>query len=469
MNTEAEVIYRPRGAADTLFDAYDPEVAMIGPANTGKSRGVGEVLFRDLATHPKCRIAVVRKTRKSLTESFLPMWESEVLANGVDAAYLTEASNLANGAGRANRHSYEFKNGSELVLGSLEQKMSLFSTQWDKIYVQEAIEIELDDYESLLRGLRNKRIPHPLGGIDPLSGEPRNLNQLIIDSNPGDPRSWLKMRIDAGLIRLIECKHSDNPKFSQGDQDKLDRMTGVRRARLRDGLWVSAEGAIWDDWNPSIHVLPKMPKVRIVRHIAGQDWGYTAAGVLLIAAQDDKGRLYIRRQIYQSGRKIDWWVDHALPAKVEFRFQSIQCDPSRPEYLDSYRAKGLPAQEADNAIEGGLDSVRDRLAPGEDGIPRLFVIADSLAARDQVLKDAERPTCLEDEIPGYVYAKSPDGRWIKEQPAPKQDDHACDALRYLCRHADRLHVEERKEIPKYGAGTFGQVLGMNEADEGTEN
>lgn len=462
MTTTVDRVYRPRGAADELLDAFEPEVALVGPANTGKSRGVAEALFRDLARNPGCRIAVVRKTRKSLTESFLPMWENEVLAGGLDVSYLTKDSNLSIGAGRANRHSYTFQNGSELVLGSLENKMSLFSTQWDKIYVQEAVEIELDDYESLLRGLRNKKIPHPLGGIDPLSGEPRNFNQLICDSNPGDPRSWLKRRIDAGVIRLIVCRHSDNPRFSQADQDKLDRMTGVRRARLRDGLWVSAEGAIWgDSWDPAIHILPRMPEVRIVRHIASQDWGYTSAGVLLVGAMDDKGRLYVRRQVYQCEKKIDWWRTKALHAKVEFGYQTIQCDHT-PGNIAEYRDVGLPATEADKEIMVGLDAVRDRLHAADDGAPRLFVIADSLDEVDPLLRETGRATCLEDEIPGYVYAKSADGRWIKEEPAKNQDDHGCDALRYMVRYADRVTSNERTPPPKYAAGTFGNVMGWND-------
>ena len=38
---------------------------------------------------------------------------------------------------------------------------------------------------------------------------------------------------------------------------KLDALTGVRRLRLRDGLWAAAEGIIWDDWDPAIHLVDK--------------------------------------------------------------------------------------------------------------------------------------------------------------------------------------------------------------------
>lgn len=466
MLTERKVVYRAKGNAARLWRCTEPEILADSPARCGKSRVIGELMLRDAIKHPGSRQAVVRETRASLTESFMQNFEDHVLADGVDRTYLDVP--LSDGPQRGHRHAYDFKNGSTIVLAGMDNPTRMFSTEWDRIYVQEAIELSLDEWEKLNRGLTNKKIPHP-DGPDPETGERRFLAQLIGDTNPDAPEHWLNRRCESGKTHRIKFTHADNPSLTRQDIERLSNLTGVRRQRLFEGLWVSSEGAIWPEWNRPLHVLPRMPNVKIVRHIAAQDWGYTAAGVLLVAAQDDKGRLYIRRQIYQSGRKIDWWVDQALPAKVEFRFQSIQCDPSRPEYIDSYRSKGLPAQEADNAIEGGLDSVRDRLAPASDGVPRLFVIAGSVQERDQGLLTAERPTCLEDEIPSYVYAKSADGTWIKEVPADRQDDHACDALRYLCRYADRLHVEERKEIPKYGAGTFGQVLGMNEADEGTEN
>lgn len=449
-------IYRPRGAALELLDSTEPEVLLCGPANTGKSRGVGECLFRDLASNPNCRIAAVRKTRASLTESFLVTWEDEVLGDGVDRAYLAPGSQLHNGAGRAHRSSYEFKNGSVLVPCGLDRPSRLFSTQWDKIYVQEAIELTLNEWESLNRGLRNKRIPHPKGGIDKLTRKPRNLNQLIADTNPDAPRHWLKLRCDAGITRMIHCRHTDNPTFSASDQAALDRLSGVRRLRLRDGVWAAAEGMIWENWDPAVHVVAKAPKCKL--YFAGVDWGFTHAGCIVVVGIDDEGRAWVVRQVYQTSRLIDWWTTKALHLQAEFRIRRFVCDPAQPGNIEKFRQAGVPAVPADNEVMAGLDSVRDRLAKAEDGKPRLFVLDHSLDSPDSLLAEAREPVCLQDEIPGYVYATSPDGEYTKEEPAPRQADHACDTLRYVVRHLDRAVRPERKEEKVFKPGSYGEVM-----------
>jgi phage terminase large subunit len=59
-----------------------------------------------------------------------------------------------------------------------------------------------------------------------------------------------------------------------------------------------------------------------------------------------------------------------------------------------------------------------------------------LVERDQSLADSGRPTCTAEEIPGYVWAVKPgNGAGLKEEPV-KQNDHGCDALRYMCAARD---------------------------------
>ena len=40
---------------------------------------------------------------------------------------------------------------------------------------------------------------------------------------------------------------------------KLDALTGVRRLRLKDGIWASAEGVIYEDWDEAVHVIDRFP------------------------------------------------------------------------------------------------------------------------------------------------------------------------------------------------------------------
>jgi phage terminase large subunit len=64
-----------------------------------------------------------------------------------------------------------------------------------------------------------------------------------------------------------------------------------------------------------------------------------------------------------------------------------------------------------------------------DGRARIFLMCDSLVARDPNLAERKLPTCTEEEIEGYVWDER------KDLPVAK-DNHGCDSMRYACMWAD---------------------------------
>jgi phage terminase large subunit len=85
---------------------------------------------------------------------------------------LPAGSPIAAGASRRMRQAYHYPNGSEVVLGGLDKPSKVMSTEYDGIYVQEAIELYENDWESLTTRLRNGVVP---------------FQQLIADTNPDAP------------------------------------------------------------------------------------------------------------------------------------------------------------------------------------------------------------------------------------------------------------------------------------------
>src|SRR5690349_4259246 len=221
--------YQPHGAALDLMRCQAPEVLLSGPAGTGKSRACLEKLHACCELVPRVRALILRKTRESLTESALVTFEERVLPAGHPI--------LASGGQRRLRQSYRYPNGSEIVVGGLDKPGKIFSTEWDLIYVQEAIELTEDAWEAATTRLRNGRLPY---------------QQLLADTNPGAPSHWLKRRCDVGKCRLIESRHEDNPRLYDAARQQwteegkrylatLDALTGARLQRLRHGRWVQAE------------------------------------------------------------------------------------------------------------------------------------------------------------------------------------------------------------------------------------
>lgn len=231
--------YIPRGGSARAIASIANEVLISGPAGTGKSRGCLEKLAWIANNYPHSRSLIVRKVRASLMESGLQTWEDWVL--GPD-------NPICVGVKRQSRQSYRFPNGSEVIVGGMDLATKVMSTEYDMIYVQEACELRIDDWEALKTRLRNQRVP---------------IQQLIADTNPAAPTHWLKRRCDGGTCQYIESYHQDNPRYWDADKGEwtargkqymssLSELTGERLQRLFLGMWVQPEGAIYDIFNARV-------------------------------------------------------------------------------------------------------------------------------------------------------------------------------------------------------------------------
>ena len=214
--------YQPYGAALDLFHSHDREILIEGPAGTGKTRAILEKIHILALKQAGIRVLFVRKTRKSLSESALTTFEEAVLPSGF--------KRLWSGARRGNRDKYTYPNGSEIILGGMDNPVHLFSTEFDVICVFEATELSEDEYESLHRALRHGRLGY---------------QQVLCDCNPSYPTHWLIRRALGGRMRHLPSRHEDNPTLTPEYMETLKALTGIRHDRLYRGVWIAAEGAVW--------------------------------------------------------------------------------------------------------------------------------------------------------------------------------------------------------------------------------
>lgn len=248
-----------RGVNHEALKCRDLEVLMDGPAGTGKSRTWLFKCFMACEKYPGARIAFVRNTKASMAESTLELWENHVLPHGHPAK--TKVT-------RRNRQSYMFPNGSEIAVFGLDDPEKTKSMQYDIIYVNEVTECFEEDYELLLRGLRNNVLPY---------------QQLISDCNPSFSGHWVNQRAIRGQMVRFTTRHEDNPAYHTGKAwteigerylRTLENMTGATKQRLRYGKWVSPEGAIFEDFGDAHHVdLVGTVGLHQYPVICGLDWG----------------------------------------------------------------------------------------------------------------------------------------------------------------------------------------------------
>jgi phage terminase large subunit len=269
--------------------------------------------------------------------------------------------------------------------------------------------------------------------------------QLIADCNPGAPTHWLKKRCDRDATKMLHSRHEDNPSVTPEYLATLDALTGVRKKRLRDGIWAAAEGMVYDEWDPDVHIITKKELYArnilidndrinrfVIKHmVAGVDWGYKNPGVIQVYGLDGDGRKYMFREVYQTRRLIDWWVDKAKGLQQEFGIEQFYCDPSEPAYIVDFNQAGLSAIGARNDIAPGIDALKSCLEVKKDGRPGFYVYEYALPERDEARSQDNHPLCFENEINEYVYVQDKSGQPVKELPV-KVNDHSMDAARYVC-------------------------------------
>lgn len=399
---------------------------------------------------------ICRKTATSLSSTALVTWRNFVAVEciqGGDVRYY--------GGSAEKPPSYQYKNGSEILIGGLDKITKIMSSEYDIIYVQEATELTEDDWESLTSRLRNWKI---------------SFQQMIADCNPSFPTHWLNNRCTKGLTQMLETRHEDNPvlfdntghKTERGKDyiEKLDRLTGVRYERLRQGRWTAAEGMIFEDYSQDqiLDVIPHGPGEPVDRagvplsweRIWSVDFGFTNPFVLHWWAEDPDGRLFMYREIYMTHRTVD---QHALTAMmqvcpdgrwVEPEPTVIVCDHDAEGRAVLENTLGMSTSPAHKSVLEGIDSTQKRFRVQPDGRKRIFFLRTALVEIDLDLQEAGRPISTIDEIPGYVWKLPKDGSTKREEPE-KKDDHGCDAMRYVV--AER-EFGDRPIFRSFTAGTW---------------
>lgn len=457
-----------RGGAYALYHCQRREVVLSGPAGTGKSVGALLKLHALCEEVPGLRCLIVRKTRESLTESALVTYEQKVLPPG---------HALHTGQQRRTRQNYTYPNGSQIIVGGMDKPSKIMSTEYDLVYAQEGIELTEEDWEALLTRLRNGKLPY---------------QQILADTNPDTPQHWIKQRAASGKLLLLESRHEDNPRLYDITQRRwtpdgvsylatLNQLTGPRLQRLRYGRWVQAEGAVYDTFDRSLHIVDVgIPPSDWPRYIA-IDFGYINAFVCLWAAVDPDTRLWVYKQLVRTQTLVEdhakailheiameereikqrivrgrrekqkelgeegmarWFLEsmEAVPNQVKPR--AVICDHDAEDRATLQRHLGMQTTAAHKAISTGIQAVQSRLRVQEDGKPRLLIGRDSVIARDPHMVAASLPIGLAEEIEGYVW-DTRNNRKRGEEPLGL-NDHAVDCLRYLVAQLDLVPRREAK-------------------------
>lgn len=262
--------------------------------------------------------------------------------------------------------------------------------------------------------------------------------RLLATTNPDNPSHWLRkdfiLREGELDLRHWHFTLDDNPSLTPEYVAALKaENVGLWFKRRVLGLWVAAEGAIYDMWDPDHHLIDIIPPV--VRWCSvGIDYGTTAPFAALLLGLGTDSRLYLvdewrydSRQAHRqltdseySERVRNWLNQIPIPATRRqdgsylrgVRPEFVCVDPSAPSFRTQLARDGLASVGADNAV---IDGIRD---------------ISSLLARD-LLRVHRSCQGFADEIGGYSWSDT-DAMKGEDKPV-KVDDHSLDAARYAIR------------------------------------
>ena len=443
---DVEDAYVPYGAIKIFFEYMGQEAMLAGPYDTGKTLGMLQKLNLLMWMYPNVHAILVRKSYKALLPSAIQTLYTKVLPVHPD-----HPDSLVKIYGGGTPQWLTWPNGSVLKLGGMDEPTKVLSSEYDYIAVPQAEEMNLDDWEQLLSRCNGRagNVPSP---------------QLMGDCNPDVPLHWIQQR---KTLKVFNAQHIDNPTLFMRDEDgelvpdeygnptpteggklriqTLQSMTGLRYKRGYLGLWVGAEGQVYEDFDPSIHVIDGFPIPPDWPRYMSIDFGFTHPFVCQWWTEDEDGRLYMYTEMYHSKRTVREHVEgnpelfqkgikHFMEEDGG-RYDAVICDWDAEDRatLEEY---GIKTRSADKRIVVGIEKCQERYRVLDDGRPRIYYFKNALVEEDDELKTAYKPTSTPAEIPGYVWPDIGEKEMAKDERPKKASDHGQDAKRYMVMYKD---------------------------------
>jgi PBSX family phage terminase large subunit len=387
MTEEIEISLLPKQRK--FFDCSLPEVMYSGSFRAGKTRSLCiKALYQ--ASHPGNSVGLFRKHLTSLKATTL---RTLLEPDGNLPPVLPEGCYTHN----KNDHIIRLNAGGTIQYAGFEDEMRVASMNLGFVAVDEAVEMNEEQYIMLSGRLSSKAAPY---------------RQIALATNPGPPSHFLYKRFfeDSSPRRaVIQTCSSDNPTLPDDYIARLDEMTGVARARYVEGRWVGYEGLVYED----ITIEDPPAAIKTYPRVMGIDAGFHHPAAIVLAIGEKPA---VIDEYFGTDLTSEEMARRCKDLAEKHQVRVAYVDPSAPDLITILGRKGVRARKAENDILAGIQSV---------------IAADPIIS----------PKCrgLVDELRTYRWKKSRDG--MAEDKPVKEYDHGCDALRYA------IHSHARKTGP----------------------
>lgn len=261
-------------------------------------------------------------------------------------------------------------------------------------------------------------------------------SKFWFNCNPAGPFhwfyvNWIKKRKQRNLLYL-HFTMADNLTLSKKIKKRYEaQYTGVFFKRFILGLWVVAEGIIYDMFSMQRHVLRDMPALQGDIYVSS-DFGIQNATVFLVWQQDARERRWVcKKEYYYSGRDnqkqktVEELVDDLTELLAGEKPKQVIVDPSATALIVELRKRGYRVRKAKNDVLDGITAVSSALMQD--------LLAFYIACKGTIR-----------EFGIYAWDKKAADRG--EDKPIKEKDHGMDAVRYFVNTVD-INIGEKYISP----------------------
>ena len=458
-NGPRELTFRPVPKQEQFMKDTAAEILMSGTVGAGKSKIGCEKGYWLNLKYPGNRGLIVRKyfsdvlastINQTLLEDVIP--RSHIVDHNKGEHYLVHETGATDPSGdpvHSEIHYHGLDSGEKSV-DALPKKIMSHAYGW--IFVDEGTELNQDEWTALLTRLRFDGRQQN-GYYYPV---PEESQQIFTATNPAPPTHFMYERFmgsdpiaDSSVYRMTL---HENPGASDDYVNRMEtQLSGIHYERLVEGKWKGAEGMVYEEYDPLVHLLhpddlpagwtidrhsefaatgekcywvSPPPDWQIYRAI---DFGYTNPFVCQWWAKSPDDTLILFREIYRSQTRYEKQAEDIVdwtPRRVVKSFADHDA-----EGRETLNRAGVNTVNADKSVEDGIQAVKSRLALDDRNQADLYFMEGARVHRPDpaLLLDGDgTPLKTVDEIASYRWDED-----SKDEEPIKEYDHGMDAMRYL--------------------------------------
>ena len=482
-----DVRFEPNSDAQKEFiQSTSRQLLYSGSFGAGKSRAGNEKGYMLNCRYPGNRGLIVRKSlvdvrASTINQSLLPhvIPGPHIVDHNKGECVIKHHTGTVDPTGKpvlSEIHYYGLTSGEKTSSDDLPRKIG--STEYGWIFVDEGTELTRGDWNQLLGRLRLNE--HRQNGYI----YPVPIQQIFTATNPDSPNHWMYdyFGIDGSTPKGREfwmASVEDNADNVPDEyiEDLRASLSGMYYERYFEGKWVGAEGMVYDEYDPTLHLLhPKDLNAqfgigehadrrwehhgrqsydddeddpshyvsppehwRLYRTI---DFGYRNPFVCQFWARSPDDELVMFREIYkveETVQDVAPLIKTMTPRDNQLSMTVADHDAENHEQL---RKTGIDTVNANKSVEAGIQDVKQRLMRDDRGRPSIYFMQGARCHEPSTrLKLDDKPLKTLDEIYDYEYDED------EEEPV-KDNDHGMDAMRYLVHTLDsgpQMTLEEMME------------------------